>query len=44
MIGYPLVIAKIEKNKAKGYNMTIIFTRGWMTENDDYMEQEFNSL
>lgn len=45
MLGYPLVIAKIDTNKsATLYNMTIIFTRGWMTEDDDYMEQEFNSL
>jgi hypothetical protein len=44
MLGYPLVIAKIEESKTKDYSMTIMFTRGWMTENDDYMEQEFDSL
>jgi len=44
MLGYPLVIAKIEGVTTLFYNMTIMFTRGWMTENDDYMEQEFNSL
>lgn len=43
-LGYPLVIAKIEKDKVCDYNMTIMFTHGWMDRDDNYMEQEFNSL
>lgn len=43
-LGYPLVIAKIEKDKTCDYNMTITFTHGWMDKDNDYMEQEFNSL
>ena len=41
MLGYPIVIAKIEKDKVCDYNMTIMFT-----QNRDYtkMEQEFNLL
>lgn len=40
MLGYPLIIAKIEKDKVGDYNMTIMFTG---RDNND-MEQEFNSL
>ena len=43
-LGYPLVIAKIEADKVCDYNMTITFTHGWMDRNNDYMENEFNSL
>ena len=43
-LGYPLVIAKIEKDKVCDYNMTIMFTHGWMDRDNNYMEQEFNSL
>lgn len=43
-LGYPIVIAKIEADKVCDYNMTIIFTHGWMDGDDNYMEQEFNSL
>lgn len=41
ILGYPLVIAKFEKDKVCDYNMTIMFT-----QNRDYtkMEQEFNLL
>ena len=40
-LGYPIIIAKIEKDKVCDYNMTIMFTR-----NRDYtkMEQEFDFL
>jgi hypothetical protein len=44
MLGYPLVIAKIEADKACDYNMTIMFTHGWMSGDNNSMEQEFNSL
>ncbi len=44
MLGYPLVIAKIEADKVCDYNMTIMFTHGLMDRDNDYMEQEFNSL
>lgn len=43
-LGYPLIIAKIEMDKVCDYNMTIMFTHGWMDRDNDYMEQEFNSL
>ena len=43
-LGCPLIIAKIEKDKVCDYNMTIMFTHGWMDRDNDYMEQEFNSL
>lgn len=43
-LGYPIIIAKIEKDKVCDYNMTIMFTHGWMDRDDNYMEQEFNSL
>lgn len=42
-LGYPLVIAKIEVAHID-YNMAIMFTHGWMDRDDNYMEQEFNSL
>ena len=44
MLGYPLIIAKIEKDKVCDYNMTIMFTHGLIDRDNDYMEQEFNSL
>ena len=44
MLGYPIIIAKIEKDKFCDYNMTIMFTHGWMNGDNNYMEQEFNSL
>lgn len=44
MLGYPLIIAKIEKDNACDYNMTIMFTHNWMNGDNNYMEQEFNSL
>lgn len=43
-LGYPLIIAKIEVDKVIDFNMTIMFTHGWMNGNNNYMEQEFNSL
>ena len=43
-LGYPIVVAKIEADKVFDYNMTIMFTHGWMDRDDNYMEQEFNSL
>ena len=43
-LGYPIIIAKIEKDKVCDYNMTIMFTHGWMDRDNNYMEQEFNSL
>lgn len=43
-LDYPLIIAKIEKDKVCDYNMTIMFTHGWMDRDNNYMEQEFNSL
>ena len=43
-LGYPLVIAKIEADKVCDYNMTIMFTHNWMNGDNNYMEQEFNSL
>ena len=43
-LGYPLIIAKIEADKVCDYNMTIMFTHGWMDRDINYMEQEFNSL
>ena len=42
-LGYPLVIAKIERADFD-YNMTIMFTHGWMDRDNNYMEQEFDSL
>ena len=44
MLGYPIIIAKIEKDKTCDYNMTIMFTHGGIDRDDKYMEQEFNSL
>lgn len=44
VLGYPIVIAKVEKDKTFDYNMTITFTHGWMDRDNNYMEQEFNSL
>ena len=43
-LGYPIIIAKIEADKVCDYNMTIMFTHGWMDRDGNYMEQEFNSL
>ena len=43
-LGYPIVIAKVEGDKVCDYNMTITFTHGWMDRDNNYMEQEFNSL
>ena len=43
-LGYPLVIAKIEKRETTGFNMAITFTHGWADKDNNYMEQEFNSL
>ena len=42
--GYPIIIAKIESKEVCDYNMTIMFTHGWMDRDNNYMEQEFNSL
>ena len=39
-----LIIAKIETDRVCDYNMTIMFTHGWMDRDNNYMEQEFNSL
>ena len=43
-LGYPLIIAKIEKDKLCDYNMRIMFTHGWVDRDYSKMEQEFNSL
>ena len=43
-LGYPLVIAKIERDACMDLNMTIMFTHNWMSGDNKYMEQEFNSL
>lgn len=43
-LGYPIIIAKIEADKVRDYNMAITFTHGWMDRDNNYMEQEFNSL
>jgi hypothetical protein len=43
-LGYPLIIAKIENDKVCDYNMTIMLTHGWMDKDNNYMEQEFDSL
>ena len=43
-LGYPIIIARIDKNKTFDYDMTIMFTHGWMDRDNNYMEQEFNSL
>lgn len=43
-LGYPIIIAKIEDDKVCDYNMTIMFTHGWMDRDNNYMEQEFNSI
>ena len=42
--GYPLIIAKIEVDNVCDYNMTIMLTHNWMNGDNNYMEQEFNSL
>ena len=42
-LGYPIVIAKIEKDTFD-LNMTIMFTHGWMDRDNNYMEQEFNAI
>lgn len=44
ILGYPLIIAKVEADKVCDYNLTITFTHGWKDSNINYMEQEFNSL
>ena len=44
ILGYPIVIAKIEEDKVCDYNMTIMFTHNWMSGDNNYMEQEFKSL
>lgn len=43
-LGYPIIIAKIESKEVCDYDMTIMFTHGWMDRDNNYMEQEFNSL
>ena len=43
-LGYPIIIAKIEADNMFDYNMTIMFTYGWIDRDNNYMEQEFNSL
>lgn len=43
-LGYPIIIAKIERDEVYDYNMTITFTSGWMDKDNNHMEQEFNSL
>ena len=44
MLGYPIIIAKIEKDKVCDYDMTIMFTRYWFNGDNNQMEREFNSL
>lgn len=43
-LGYPLLIAKIERDRVIDMNMTIMLTHNWMNGDNNYMEQEFNSL
>ena len=43
-LGYPIVIAKVEKDSLTDYNMTVMFTHNWMSGDNNYMEQEFSSL
>ena len=43
-LGYPIVIAKIEEDKVFDLTLTIMYTHGWMDRDNNYMEQEFNSL
>ena len=43
-LGYPIIIAKIERDKTFDLNMTITYTHGWMDKDNRYMEQEFDSL
>lgn len=44
MLGYPIVIAKIEADKVCDYNMTIKFTQNWKCGDINQMKEEFNSL
>ena len=44
ILGYPLIVAKIETDKVCDYNMTIMFTHSRKDRDNNYMEQEFNSL
>jgi hypothetical protein len=43
-LGYPLVIAKIDKGTPFDWDLTLMFTHNWMNGDNNYMEQEFNSL
>ena len=43
-LGYPIIIAKIERDEVYDYNMTITFTSGWLYGDNDEMEQEFDLL
>ena len=43
-LGYPLIIAKIERDKMCDLNMTIMFTHGWNAGDNNRMKQEFDSL
>ena len=42
-LGYPLVIAKVEKDHFE-FTLTIMLTHNWMSGDNNYMEQEFNSI
>ena len=44
VLGYPLVIAKIESDKVCDYNMTINFTQAWASADIDRMKVEFDSI
>ena len=43
-LGYPLVIAKISKASPFDWDLVIMLTHNWMNGDNNYMEQEFNSL
>jgi hypothetical protein len=44
VLGYPLVIAKLEPDNVFDYDLTFMFTRKWMDGDVNDMQQEFNSL
>lgn len=43
-LGYPLVIAKVYKGHVFDWDINLMFTHNWMNGDNNYMEQEFNSL
>ena len=43
-LGYPIIIARIDKNKTFDYDMKIMLTHYWFNGDNNHMEREFNSL